>query len=91
MTRQEFLAGNPFTLGPGYSKGATTYYFTPGETCTGSLCKQIRSGVDGRVILDDWHLSVEEIGIKLFKGFTFVLNKKINVNLKFEDLYLYTQ
>jgi hypothetical protein len=32
MTKQEFLAGNPFTVGSKYSKGDSTYYFTPYET-----------------------------------------------------------
>jgi hypothetical protein len=89
MTKQEFLAGNPFTIESKYRKGDSTYYFTPSEITSGSLSKQIRSGVDGRIITDDYHLSVDKIGTKSFSGFVFVMEKRVNIKYRFEDLKAY--
>ena len=89
MTKQEFLAGNPFSIGLKYSKGDSTYYFTPYETTQGSLSKQIRSGIDGRAITDDYHLSVDKIGTKSFTGFVYIVNKRVNIKYRFEDLKSY--
>ena len=89
MTKQEFLAGNPFSIGLKYRKGDTTYYFTPGEITSGSLSKQIRSGIDGRAITDDYHLSVDKIGTKSFTGFVYVMEKRVNIKYRFEDLKSY--
>ena len=89
MTKQEFLAGNPFSIGLKYRKGDSTYYFTPSEITSGSLSKQIRSGVDGRAITNDYHLSVDKIGTKSFIGFVYVMEKRVNIKYKFEDLKLY--
>jgi hypothetical protein len=91
MTKQEFLAGNPFSIGLKYRKGDSTYYFTPSEITSGSLSKQIRSGVDGRVITDDYHLSVDKIGTKSFAGFVFVMDKRVNIKYRFEDLKAYVE
>jgi hypothetical protein len=91
MTKQEFLAGNPFSIGLKYRKGDSTYYFTPSEITTGSLSKQIRSGVDGRAITNDYHLSVDKIGTKSFIGFVYVMEKRVNIKYKFEDLKLYVE
>ena len=89
MTKQEFLAGNPFSIGSKYSKGDSTYYFTPYETTPGSLSKQIRSGIDGRAITDNYHLSVDKIGTKSFTGFVYIVNKRVNIKYRFEDLKAY--
>ena len=89
MTKQEFLAGNPFTIGLKYRKGDSTYYFTPSEIATGSLSKQIRSGIDGRAVTDDWHLSIDKIGTKSFTGSVYVMEKRVNVKYRFEDLKSY--
>ena len=89
MTKQEFLAGNPFSIGLKYRKGDSTYYFTPSEITSGSLSKQIRSGVDGRAITNDYHLSVDKIGTKSFIGFVYVMEKRVNIKYRFEDLKLY--
>ena len=91
MTKQEFLAGNPFSIGLKYRKGDSTYYFTPSEITSGSLSKQIRSGVDGRAITNDYHLSVDKIGTKSFIGFVYVMEKRVNIKYKFEDLKLYVE
>jgi hypothetical protein len=91
MTKQEFLAGNPFSIGLKYRKGDSTYYFTSSEITSGSLSKQIRSGVDGRVITDDYHLSVDKIGTKSFAGFVFVMEKRVNIKYRFEDLKSYVE
>jgi hypothetical protein len=89
MTKQEFLAGNPFTIGLKHRKGDSTYYFTPSEIATGSLSKQIRSGIDGRAVTDDWHLSIDKIGTKSFTGSVYVMEKRVNVKYRFEDLKAY--
>ena len=89
MTKQEFLAGNPFSIELKYRKGDSTYYFTPGEITPGSISKQIRSGIDDRAITDDYHLSVDKIGTKSFTGFVFIMGKRVNIKYKFKDLELY--
>jgi hypothetical protein len=91
MTKQEFLAGNPFSIGLKYRKGDSTYYFTPSEITSGSLSKQIRSGVDGRAITNDYHLSVDKIGTKSFIGFVYVMEKRVNIKYRFEDLKSYVE
>ena len=88
MTKQEFLNGTPFTIGPRVSKGDRTFYYTPGES-NGVISKQIRSSIDDRVIIDDYHLNVEKVGTKAFTGFVYVMDKRVNVKYKYEDLTAY--
>jgi hypothetical protein len=82
MTRQEFLDGVSFRVkGIHTDKGSSTYYYSDG-----TLTKQIRSGIDERALTNDYHLNVEDVSDNGFKGFVFVVDKKVEVEYKFGDL-----
>jgi hypothetical protein len=82
MTKQEFENGTPFRVkGIHTDKGSSTYYYKDGV-----ISKQIRSNVDERVLTDDYHLNIDEVSNKWFSGFVYVMNKKVIVKYKFEDL-----
>lgn len=81
MTKQDFLSGKSFRVtGPTY-KGARTYKYD-GEC----ILQESRSSIDEQVIISDYHLNIKKIGRLNFSGFTFVMEKKVNVKYKFEDL-----
>jgi hypothetical protein len=85
MTRQEFLDGVSFRVkGIHTDKGSSTYYYSDG-----TLTKQIRSGIDERALTDDYHLNVEDVSDNGFKGFVFVVDKKVEVEYKFGDLVVF--
>ena len=80
MTREQFLNGVSFKVkGPSY-KGAETYYY---DDC---IMKQSRSSLDERVIYKGHHANVIKVGRVGFTAFSFVLNKKVVVKYRFEDL-----
>ena len=82
MTRQEFLDGVSFRVkGIHTDKGSSTYYYSDG-----TLTKQIRSNIDERALTNDYHLNVEDVSDNGFKGFVFVVDKKVEVEYKFGDL-----
>jgi hypothetical protein len=88
MTKQEFLSGMCFTIGAPTYKGARTYL----SSDEGIIMKQSRSSIDQRVILDDYECNIIKVGrTKSFTGFTYVLNKRVNVKYKFEDLIPYKE
>ena len=87
MTQEQFLNGTPFYLNSkqvGF--GNSTYYFT----CK-SIQQQIRSKVDNRVVVDDFHTMVEGITLKGFLGWVFILGKHIQVKIRFKDLVPYEE
>jgi hypothetical protein len=80
MTREQFLDGVSFKLkGPSY-KGAETYYY---DDC---IMKQSRSSIDEEVLYKGHHANVLKIGRVGFTAFAFVMNKKVVVKYRFEDL-----
>jgi hypothetical protein len=81
MTKEQFISGTPFYIGKKSYNGDSTFTYDGG-----SICKQSRSSIDERVILDDYHCNVSKIGRVGFEGFTFILGKRIQVKLKFTDL-----
>lgn len=81
MTREQFLSGVHFTIGPRKYKGDSTYNYDRGH-----ISRQIRSAVDGRVVLDDYECNVEKLGRVGFTGITFVMGKKVTVRHRFADL-----
>lgn len=80
MTREQFLNGTPFRVGRRTYKGAETFYY---DEC---IMKQSRSSLDEEVIYSDYHANVLKIGRVGFTAFTFVMNKKVVVKYRFEDL-----
>ena len=81
MTREQFLNGVQFTIGPVTHKGAPTYSFHPGH-----IARQTRSSQDGRIVLNDYECNVDRVGRVSFTGFAFVMNKKVVVKYRFEEL-----
>lgn len=80
MTREQFLSGVSFKVkGPSY-KGAETYYY---DDC---IMKQSRSSIDEEVLYKGHHANVIKVGRVGFIAFSFVLNKKVVVKYRFEDL-----
>ena len=86
MTREQFLNGTPFTLGPVKYKGDSTYSYDRGH-----ISRQIRSAVDGRIVLNDYECNVEKLGRVGFTGITFIMGKKVVVKHRFEDLVEFKQ
>jgi hypothetical protein len=82
MTKEQFILGTPFRVkGIHTNFGDSTYYYQ-GR----AISKQIRSSLNEKVISDIYHLNVTEVGEDQFNGFVFVLDKKVEVEYKFEDL-----
>ena len=80
MTREQFLDGVSFKVkGPSY-KGAETYYY---DEC---IMKQSRSSIDEEVLYSGHHCNVLKIGRVGFTVFTFIMNKRVVVKYRFEDL-----
>lgn len=80
MTREQFLSGVSFRVkGPSY-KGAETYYY---DEC---IVRESRSSLDERVIYQGHHANVIKVGRVGFTAFTYVMDKKVVVKYRFEDL-----
>ena len=81
MTKREFLSGVSFKVkGFGEYKGANTYKYDD------YIMEESRSSLDGRVLLTSYHCNIIKIGSKGFTGFTYIMDKKVCVKYKFEDL-----
>jgi hypothetical protein len=86
MTKEQFLSGTPFTVDSKTYKGASTFYYNNDPGC---ICKQSRSSIDERVVIDEYECTVTKISRTRFTGFTYVIKKKVTVNYKFGDLVPY--
>jgi len=82
MTREQFISGTPFYIKRKAYKGDSTYYFNE----VGSICRQSRSSVDERIVMNDYECNISKVGKVGFEGFTFVMGKKVVVKNRFEDL-----
>lgn len=86
MTKQEFLSGMCFTIGAPTYKGASTFKFDEGI-----ICKQSRSSIDCRVVIDEYECNILKLGSKAFSGFTYVMGKRVNVRFNYVDLIPYAE
>lgn len=86
MTKEQFLSGVQFTLGPSKFRGDSTYNYDNGH-----ISRQIRSAVDGRIVLDDFECNVNKIGRVGFTGLTFIMGKRVVVKHRFADLVEFKQ
>ena len=80
MTREQFLSGASFRVGFLSYKGAETYYY---DEC---IMKESRSSINEEVIYKSHHANVIKLGRVGFTAFSFVMNKKVTVKYRFEDL-----
>ena len=85
MTKQEFLSGTSFLI-PN-STSDSTYKYKGSENGDGYLLSELH--YKGKVIASTYAMNVTSIGNKQVKLFTFVLDKKVNRTLRFEDLIVY--
>lgn len=86
MTKEQFLSGVQFTIGPAKHVGDSTYNYDRGH-----ISKQIRSALDGRIVVDDYECNIEKVGRVGFTGIAFVLGKRVVVKHRFADLVEYKQ
>ena len=86
MTKEQFTSGTIFYIREKKYKGDSTYYYSGGH-----ISRQSRSSIDDRVILDSYECNVPKIGRVGFTTYTYVMNKKVVVKLKFDDLVEFKQ
>ena len=84
MTQEQFLNGVQFTIGQSTYKGDSTYSYR--EDAGKCITRQVRSSLDGRIVLNDYECNVDRVGRVSFTGFTFVMGKKVVVTYRFESL-----
>jgi hypothetical protein len=83
MTKEQFLNGTPFYIKRKAYKGDATYSYNQDIGC---ICKQSRSSLDERMILDNYECNIGQLGRIGFTGFTHVMDKRVNIKYKFTDL-----
>jgi hypothetical protein len=89
MTKQEFLNGKSFRVNQATRIGQASFRYecnidNPGET--GHLRKEIRRESTGEVVLDDYELSITKITDNTFSGQGFVMDKRVNIRYRFDQL-----
>ena len=86
MTKEQFLDGTPFYIGRKRYAGDSTFTYNEDIGC---ICKQSRSSLDERMILDDYECNMGKLGRVGFTGFTHVMGKRVIVKYRFSDLIPY--
>jgi hypothetical protein len=79
MTKQEFIEGKTF----GFPRIFGKYAYRGEES------GELGLGIMVNVGINLYEANVEKIGSKTFTAFTFVLNKKVTIKARYEDLTLY--
>lgn len=80
MSREDFIAGVEFEIRGNFFK------LDENER---TITKIYRSGDRSRVIMDDYHMNVERIGRVRFEAFTYILGKRVERMIRFEDLEVF--
>ena len=88
MTKEQFLSGVSFRVRGLTYRGACTFSYSKSPGC---ICKQSRSSIDEKVVINDYECNVLKIGRLGFTAFTFVLNKKVVIKYRFEDLVIFEE
>ncbi len=81
MTREQFLNGTSFTVGAPMYKGAETFKYD--GNC---IVRESRSSQTTAILFTGHECNIIKIGKVGFTGFSFVVNKKVNIKYRFEDL-----
>jgi len=87
MTKQEFLSGKVFKFAK--NTGSNTFqYISPieGMTSEGSIQRNILSSDGEKVILTDYEVNVSKIGSKTITVYTYVLDKKVQLKYRYDEL-----
>lgn len=77
MTKEQFLSGAEFEI-----KGSYFKLDKEGR----SILKVFRSTDRTRVIMEDYHMNVERVGRVGFEAYTFIMGRKVERKIRFEDL-----
>ena len=85
MTREQFLNGVSFKLPNQLLRGANTYILDE-ET----ILQEVRLQ-DGTLLFREHEANIGKIGRLGFEAYTFVLDKKVNIKFKFEELEAYEE
>jgi hypothetical protein len=88
MTAEQFLNGTSFTVGAPRYKGAETFKYDNGGGC---IIRESRSSRDQRVLFVSHECNTIKIGRTGFTGFTFIVNKRVNIKYRFEDLVVFEE
>ena len=80
MTKEQFLNGTSFFLPNKVLRSKDTYVYRDG-----SILRQTRH-TDNKVLFDIFEANIEKMGRVGFEAYTFVLDKKVVVKFRFEDL-----
>ena len=89
MTKQEFLSGKVFKLAKNTGGNTFQYGSSPSEGCKwnyGYIQRNILSSDKKEVILTDYEANVSKIGSKTFTVCTYILDKKIQLKYRFDEL-----
>ncbi len=86
MTAEQFLNGTSFTVGAPTYKGAETFKYQ-----NDSIIRESRSSRDQRVLFFSHECNIIKIGRTGFTGFTFIVNKRVNIKYRFEDLVVFEE
>ena len=84
MTKEQVLLGIEFKL---RSSDTTTFKIEKGPGIMGSLTKIIYTSL-GDKCLEDYEANVRKIGTKTISFYKYVIGKKVEVKLRYEDLIL---
>jgi len=80
MTREDFIAGVEFEIKGNYFKL---------DKDQRSITKVFRTSDRSRVVMEDYHMNVEMMGLVRFEAYTYVLGKKVERKIRFEDLEVF--
>jgi len=83
MTKEQFLSGTPFYIERKRYAGDSTFYYSKDIGC---ICKQSRSSINEKVVIDDYECNTVKSGRVSFTGFTHVLGKRVVVTLRYDNL-----
>jgi hypothetical protein len=77
MTKEQFLNGVEFEI-----KGS--YFKLDKEER--SITKVFRSTDRTRIVMEDYHMNVERIGRVGFEAYTYIMGRRVDRKIRFEDL-----
>jgi hypothetical protein len=85
MTKQEFLSGKTFKFAK--NTGSNTFQYGKSEEgFSGYIQRNILSSDGKEVILTDYEVNVTKVGSKTFTVYTYILDKKIQLKYRFDEL-----
>lgn len=80
MTREDFIAGVEFEIRGNFFKL---------DRDQRSITKVFRTSDRSRVVMEDYHMNIEMIGRVRFECYTYMLGRKVERKIRFEDLEVF--